>query len=211
MVCPDFPARTTTAMKFPALLFEGNARVEELIMPASFPACCTSLMGLLVVVTVKPTPLLARPPTVTTTLPEVAAEGTGTVMLVSLQFVGFALVLLKVTLLVLWVPPKFTPLMVTEVPTGPDVGLMLFMFGPVLTVKFTLLLTTPLMFTTTGPEVAPIGTGTRICESAQLFVRATMPLKETVLVRVPIVGPKFAPLMVTTAPTGPDVGLMLLI
>ena len=87
---------------------------------------------------------------------------------------------------------------------------MLLMFGPVVTVKFTPLLDTPLMFTTTGPELAPIGTGAVMTVSAQLLVLATVPLKDTVLVRVPTVGPKFAPFMVTTVPTGPDVGFRLL-
>jgi len=50
--------------------------------------------------TVKAKPLLAMPPTVTTTLPVVAPDGTGTVMLVSLQLVGVAVAPLKVTVLV---------------------------------------------------------------------------------------------------------------
>ena len=49
------------------------------------------------VVTVKVTPLLADPPTVTTTNPVVAPEGTGAAMLVALQLVGVAAVPLKVT------------------------------------------------------------------------------------------------------------------
>jgi hypothetical protein len=44
--------------------------------------------------------MLATPPTVTTTLPVVAANGTGTVMLVALQLVGVASVPLNVTVLV---------------------------------------------------------------------------------------------------------------
>jgi hypothetical protein len=107
------------------------------------------------------------------------------------------------------VPPKLTPLMVTEVPTGPPVGLTVLMVGAVVTVKRTLLLATPLMETTTLPVVAPAGTGTRICVSLQLFVLAATPLNVTLLVLVPTVGPKFVPLMVTTVPMGPDVGLML--
>lgn len=51
-------------------------------------------------VTVKGTPLLARPPTVTITLPVVAPFGTATVMPVSPQLVGVAGVPLKVTVLV---------------------------------------------------------------------------------------------------------------
>ena len=48
----------------------------------------------------KVTPLLAVPPTVTTTFPVVAPVGTGTAMLVALQLVGVAEVPLNVTVLV---------------------------------------------------------------------------------------------------------------
>jgi len=73
------------------------------------------------VVTVKLTPLLAAPPTVTTTFPVVAPLGTATAMLVALQLVGVPAVPLNVTVLVPCVAPKFVPVIVTEVPTGPDV------------------------------------------------------------------------------------------
>ena len=68
-------------------------------------------------VTVKLTPLLARPPTVTTTLPVVAPAGTVTAMLVLLQVVSVAAVPLKVTVLLPCVAPKFVPVIVTGVPT----------------------------------------------------------------------------------------------
>lgn len=48
---------------------------------------------------VKLTPLLAAPPTVATILPVVAPLGTGTVMLISLQLVGTAVVPLNLTVL----------------------------------------------------------------------------------------------------------------
>ena len=51
-------------------------------------------------VTVKVTPLLARPPTVTTTGPVVAPAGTGATIDVLLQLVGVAAVPLNVTVLV---------------------------------------------------------------------------------------------------------------
>lgn len=50
--------------------------------------------------TVNSTPLLAKPPTVSTTLPVVAAEGTCTKMLVLLQLIGVANTPLNVTVLV---------------------------------------------------------------------------------------------------------------
>lgn len=70
-------------------------------------------------VRVNVTPLLARPPTVTTTEPVVAPLGTGVTMLVALQLVGVATVPLKVTVLVPFVVPKLVPVIVTELPTRP--------------------------------------------------------------------------------------------
>src|SRR5215469_12120912 len=101
-----------------------------------------------VVLTVKLTPLLATPPTVTTTLPVVAPAGTGTAMLVALQLVGVAVTPLNVTVLVPCVDPKFMPVIVTAVPTTPEVGLRLVMLGGRVTVKFTPLLGAPPTVTT---------------------------------------------------------------
>src|SRR5258708_37850139 len=73
-------------------------------------------------VTVKVTPLLAVPPTVTTTLPVVAPTGTGTAMLVVRQLAGVAPLPLNVTVLVPSVAPRFGPLMGPELPPTPGVG-----------------------------------------------------------------------------------------
>ena len=73
------------------------------------------------VVTVKFTPLLATPPTVTTTLPVVAPLGTGTTILAGPQLVGVPAVPLNVTVLVPCASPKFAPVIVTDVAAGPDV------------------------------------------------------------------------------------------
>ena len=67
-------------------------------------------------VTVYVSALLARPPTVTTTLPVVAPAGTGTTMLVADQLVGVAAVPLNVTVLVPCVAPKLVPAIVTAGP-----------------------------------------------------------------------------------------------
>jgi hypothetical protein len=75
--------------------------------------------------------LLATPPTVTTTLPVVAALGTGATMLVADQLVGVAVVPLNFTVLLLWEAPKPDPAMVTAVPTDPEVGAKLVMLGAV--------------------------------------------------------------------------------
>jgi hypothetical protein len=70
-------------------------------------------------VTVKGTPALDTPPTVTTTLPLVAALGTVTTMEPALQLVTVAVVPLKVTVPVV---PKLAPEIVTEVLTVPELG-----------------------------------------------------------------------------------------
>jgi hypothetical protein len=80
-------------------------------------------------ITVKLTPLLAWPPTVTTTEPVVAPLGTGTAMLVVLQLVGVALVPLKVTVLLPWGDPKFNPVIVMDWSTGPELEDRLLMLG----------------------------------------------------------------------------------
>ncbi len=79
--------------------------------------------------TVKLIPLLATPPTVTTTFPVVAPAGTGATMLVALQFVGVAVVPLNFTVLIPCVAPKFAPVIVTDMPMTPDVGLRLAMLA----------------------------------------------------------------------------------
>jgi hypothetical protein len=160
-------------------------------------------------VTVKLTPLLATPPTVTTTFPVVAPVGTVTTMLVALQLVAVAVVPLNLTVLVPCVAPKFTPVIVTVAPTDPDVGFRLVMLGDgvVVTVKATPALATPPTVTTTFPVVAPVGTVTTMLVAVQLVAAAVVPLNLTVL--VPCVAPKFTPVIVTVAPTDPDVGFRL--
>lgn len=157
-------------------------------------------------VTVKLTPLLAAPPTVTTTFPVVAPVGTGTTMLVALQLVGIPTVPLNVTVLVPCVAPKFVPVIVTEAPTTPEVGLRVVMAGAgVVTVKLTPLLATPPTVTTTFPVVAPLGTGTTMPVAPQFVGTPTVPLNVTEL--APCIVPKFVPAIITTVPTAPDVGL----
>lgn len=154
------------------------------------------------VVTVNATPLLACPPTVTTTLPVVAPLGTGTTIEVALQLVGVADVPLNFTVLVPCVEPKVVPAIVTDAPTVPDVGERLVMLG--VTVNTTPLLARLLTVTTTFPVVAPLGTGTTIEVPLQLLGVAVVPLNVTVL--VPWVDPKFVPVIVTDVPTGPEIG-----
>src|ERR1700739_4950483 len=81
-------------------------------------------------------PLLARPLTVAMTLPVVAPEGTGAVMLVALQKGGVAVTPLNFTVLVPCVLPKFVPVITTEVPVTPDAGLSPVIVGVVPPVPF---------------------------------------------------------------------------
>ena len=150
--------------------------------------------------TAKVIPLLATPPTVTTTFPVVAPAGTDVAMLVEVQLVVVAGVPLNVT-----VPedPKLVPVIVTAVPTGPDVGFRLVIEGggaDVVTVKFTPLLAIPPTVTTTFPVVAPVGTDVAMLVEVQLVVAAGVPLNVTVPE-----DPKLVPVIVTAVPTGPEV------
>jgi len=192
------------------VVLELKASVEEFVVPASMLFCCARARGRAVVCTVKFAPLLAWPPTFTTTLPVVAPVGTSTVMLVALQpFAIPAGVPLNVTVLAPCAAPKFVPAMVTLVPTVPKTGLRLVMLGggPT-TVKATPLLAIPPTVTTTGPLVAPVGTSTVILVALQLLaVPAGVPLKVTAL--GPCAAPKFVPVSVTEVPTAPEVGLKL--
>src|SRR5215831_10428173 len=119
-------------MKFPPAFADENAFEADAVEPASTSTCCTSVIVAGVVVTVNVGPLLAVPPTVTTTLPVVAPVGTGTTMPVADQLVGVAAVPLNVTVLVPFVDPKFVPVIVTAVPTGPLTGDKLLMIGSAL-------------------------------------------------------------------------------
>jgi hypothetical protein len=140
------------------------------------------MLGAAPVPTVKFTPLLATPFTVTTTFPVVAPVGTATVMLVALQFEGDPGVPLNVTVLVLWLAPKFVPVIVMEVPTAPEFWLRPEIVGPAaVTVKVTPLLATPPTVTTTLPVVAPFGTGAVMLVVLQTVGVAAVPLKVTVL------------------------------
>ena len=82
--------------------------------------------------------------------------------------VGVASVPLNRTVLVPCVAPKFAPVIVTAVPTGPDVGASVVIVGGTVTVNGTPLLARPPTVTTTLPVVAPLGTGTAMLVALQL-------------------------------------------
>ena len=124
-------------------------------------------------------------------------------MLVALQLVGVVAVPLNVTVLEPCVDPKFVPVIVTGVPTAPDVTDKFVILGVERTVKFTPLLATPLVLTTTFPVVAPLGTVTPILDAPHDVTLAVVPLNLTVL--LPWVEPNVVPVIVTAAPTAPVV------
>jgi hypothetical protein len=101
-------------------------------------------------------------------------------MLVVLQLVGAPEVPLNFTVLVPCGELKFSPLIVIDVPTGPEVGDRVAMLGK--TVNETPGLAIPLTVTTTLPVVAPLGTGTAMLVALQLVGVAVVPLNVTVLV-----------------------------
>jgi len=154
--------------------------------------------------TVNVTPLLETVPTPTTTLPVVAPPGTVVTMEVLLQLLIVALVPLNVTHPD--VVPKLVPVIVTDVPDGPEVGDRLVIDGDG-TVNVTPLLETLPTPTTTAPVFAPPGTVATIAVLLQLLIVAYIPLNVT----HPDVVPKLVPVIVTGVPTGPEVGDKLVI
>lgn len=144
------------------------------------------------------TPLLATPPTLTTTLPvTLPVAGTKAVMLLVDHELTVAIALLIVRLFEAWEVPKPVPVTITDVPATPDMGLTPVITGDGgLTVKLTTLLATPLpRMTTTGPEVAPVGTGATMLVALQLVGVVVVPLNPTML--VPCDAPKPVPEILT--------------
>ena len=123
------------------------------------------------------------------------------------QVVGVPAVPLNVTVLVPCDDPKLVPLIVTDEPTAPELGVRLVMLGVGRTVKLAPLLATPLTVTTTLPVAAPVGTGT--CIEVLLHVVGVAVVLSNTTVLLPWVPPKFVPAIVTTAPTGPELGVRL--
>ena len=117
--------------------------------------------------------------------PPVAMAGTSTVILVGVQMLAGAVgVLLKVTVLVPCEEPKFVPVIVTGVVTGPDAGFRFVMAGGGdVTVKFIPLLGRPPTVTTTlALPVAIAGTSTVMLVGVQMLAGAVgVLLKVTVL------------------------------
>jgi hypothetical protein len=161
-------------------------------------------------VTVKSVALVAVPPGVVTVIfPVVAPEGTVAVILVEEFTVKAADTLLNLTADVVKPEPlKLVPLMVTEVPTGPEVGEkeLIVGFGGLVTSKLlSLVAVPPGVVTRIFPSVAPEGTVAVILveEFTVKDADTLLNVTEVVVKPVPL---KFVPLIVTEVPMGPEVG-----
>ena len=141
-------------------------------------------------------------------LPVVAPAGTVAVILMSETTVNdVAITPLNFTMVA---PVKFVPLIVTSVPTGPEVRREARdrRRVPEGTVKFVALVPVPeVVVTEIGPVVAPAGTlaFTLVADLNTNPVPVT-PLNFTTADAV-----KFVPLIVTSVPTAPEVGVKLVI
>src|SRR6267143_1359806 len=156
-------------------------------------------------ITVKLPALLTVPPAVVTLIGPVAAPaGTVAVIAVSEFAVKLALVPLNRTAVAV---VKFVPLIVTLVPTGPLAGVKLAIVGGLITVKLPALLAVPSgLVTLIVPVVAPAGTVAVIVVAEPTVKLALAPLNATAVAVV-----KFVPLIVTLVPTGPLLGVKLVI
>ena len=149
-------------------------------------------------------PVLVPVPVGVVTLmrPVVAPAGAVAVILIAVLTVKVAEVPLNVTDVA---PVKFVPLMITLVLTGPRAGEKLLTRGA--TVKLLELVAVPAdVVTLIGPVVALAGTVALIWVLRLPLKAAEVPLNLTAVVPV-----KFAPVMVTLAPTAPLGGATLVI
>jgi hypothetical protein len=155
--------------------------------------------------TVKLPALVAVPPGVVTLIaPVVAPAGTVAWIAVAEPTTKLALTPLKVTAVT---PVKFVPLTATLVPTGPLVGVKPVIVGGLTTVKLPALVAVPPgVVTLIAPVVAPAGTVAWIAVAELTTKLALTPLKATAVAPV-----KFVPLIATLVPTGPLVGVKLVI
>ena len=154
--------------------------------------------------TVKLVPEVPVPTAVVTLMgPVVAPAGTLVEMVVAVLVTMRAGTPLKVTAVAL---PRLVPVMVTVVPTSPEVGVKLVMEGGPITVKLVVLVPVPLgAVTLTGPVVAPGGTVTVID-----VAETTLNDVAGVVLNLTAVAPrKLVPVIVTVVPAAPVVGVNL--
>ncbi|HYZ14633.1 MAG TPA: hypothetical protein VFA08_13655 [Actinomycetota bacterium] len=146
--------------------------------------------------------LVTEPPGVVTLIgPVVAVAGTVAVICVFEFTVNVvAATLLNVTAVA---PVKFVPVILTDVPTAPNVGANEVIVGAAIVKLVRLDPVPPGVVTLIGPLVAVVGTVAVIC-----VAEFTVNVVAATLLNVTEVAPvKFVPVMVTDVPTGPDVGV----
>lgn len=177
----QLPAVAAMPLKVTVLPLCVAPKLLPVIVTAAPTGAAAGEMLVMLGATMKFTPLLGQPLTVTTPLPVVAPFGTVTQILVLPQLPTVAAVPLKVTVLPLWLDPKLLPLIDTAVPTGPELGERLVIEACTITVKLTALLANPSTVTRTLPVVAPAGTVAPILLLLQRVTDAVVPLKVTVL------------------------------
>src|SRR5881396_3315149 len=157
-------------------------------------------------VTVKSPELVAVPPGASTEIgPVVAPEGTVAVICASPSTVKLPATLVPLNRTSV-APVKPDPVIVTEVPTGPELGENPVMVGGdgAVTVKSPELVAVPPGATTEiGPVVAPEGTVAVICASPSTV---KLPATLVPLNRTSVAPAKPDPVIVTEVPTGPELG-----
>src|ERR1700730_907377 len=137
------------------------------------------------------------------TTPVTASAATTATTFVSLQLITSPLVLPSKTLPFPSIDPKPVPVIVTEVPVPPEVGVTLAMFSE-FTAKGTWLLQTPFCRTWAHPDVDPNATTATIWVSLQLCTTPFAVPSQT----WPLLcsAPKPEPLIVTCVPGTPLAG-----
>jgi hypothetical protein len=153
------------------------------------------------------------PPAVVTAIrPEAVAPGTVKERLLVLEMIAVAATPLSFAVVADGVTSKLLPVTATEVPATPDAGVKLVMTGApgIVTVKSSALVAVfPATVTVIRPLVAPSGTLVLIEPVSEALAAAAFPLNVTALLAAVALKP--APYIVTAVPTGPLVGVKLVI
>ena len=166
--------------------------------------------GTPVVVTVKTVALVSVfPATVTVMVPVVAPDGTDVVIDVAVLAVTVDVAPLNITVLPEGVVLKFVPVMMTEVPDGPDEGVKPVIVGntdaPIVK-SFTLNAVMQFVVTEILPVAVPDGTLVVMLVVVLAVTTAVIPLKKfTTLFAGTVL--KFVPVIVTAVPIPPEAGV----
>jgi len=168
------------------------------------------IVGNAAAVTVKLVALVAvLPAMVTVIVPVVAPAGTVVVILVTVLAVTIAVVPLNFTVLLAGVVLKFVPMIFTDVPTGPEVGVKDAMVGNTAApIVKSLSLATVRQFAVIEifPVVVPAGTVTVRLVAVLAVMVAVLLLKNRTTFSAGT-GLKLVPVIITVAPIGPTVGV----